>query len=318
MPKTIFQIDVQGKPTTCIAIGSGPNFCFIIGPGSFYLRSLIANSDVGELCTFITCDLHWVGSDNYNFIYLNDLLEFNHEVIKKIIKKFALKKIGMMGFSAPACLAIEYINKYHEDIAWLQLVGVSLEPLDPEFTFSNQSFIENASAEKIKKFESDQKLRLSIEKNNDNSGMYFSPSDFFLDANLQRHLKPNPAWVLETISLYHKAFFHDCERYRQALISHWEDNILGQYINPLFRQHFFQNIFPTINSLDGLKNLAKIAFPIQIFYGRDDYITPLSMKTKNELKLIQVINLLEYEKCGHYVYIENSKQFYIDFHRFII
>lgn len=317
MPKTLFQICVKGKSTPCIAIGRGSSFCFIMGPGSFYLRSLIANSDIGELCTFITCDFHWVGTESHCFLSLDELLEFNHLVIKEIIKKFALKEIGILGFSAPACLAIEYVRKYPQDISWLQLVGISLEPLDPEFTFSNRSFSENASSERIKKYELDQKIKFSIEQNNDANGMYFSSDDFFLDADKKRHLKTNPAWVLETLSLYHKAFFHDTERYRQALISHWENNILGQCINPFFRQHFFQNVFPTVRSLEGLKHLGKINFPVQVFCGNEDYITPLSSTTKKELNLIHSVNLLEYEKCGHYVYIEDSERFYLDFHKYL-
>ena len=317
MPKTVFQIDAKGKIVTCIAIGVGPHFCFIIGPGSFYLRSLIANSDIGESCTFITCDAHWVGDNNDNAMNLNDLLEFNHAIIKGIVKKFALKEIGMAGFSAPACLAIEYVKKYPKDVAWLQLMGISLEPIDPEFTFSNQAFIENASAEKVSKYEQDQKIRLSIEQNKDTSGLYFSPDDFFIDSHQQRHLKPNAAWVLETVSLYHKGFFHEKERYRQALISHWEDNILGQHINPFFRQHFFQTIFPTMQSLEGLKELAKIAFPVQIFFGKEDYITPISVKTRRELSLMQNIKIQTYEKCGHYIYIEDSERFYSDFQRYL-
>ncbi len=318
MPKTIFQIDAKGMQTNCIAIGNGPEFCFIVGPGSFYLRSLITNSDIGELCTFITCDSHWVGYDDSNLLSLDDLLEFNYEIIKSIIKKFKLKKIGMLGFSAPACLAIEYIKKYPQDIAWLQLIGAALENLDPKFTFSNNVFMENASKEKIKKHESDQMIRFAIEQNDCNGNFYyFSENDYFLDSDKQRRLKPNSAWILETVSLYHKAFFRDSERYRQALISHWENNILGQYINPFFREHFFKNIFPTIKALDGLKDLANISFPIQVFAGKEDYIAPLSPKTKKELQLMHNVNLLEYEKCGHYVYIENNEQFYSDFYTYL-
>ncbi len=314
MPKKIFKIN----NTQCIAAGRGPELCFILGPGSFYLKNLILGSDIGEKYTFITCDEHWVNQPNQyvNNISINELLKFNHIIIQGIMTKFDQPKIGIVGFSAPACLSVKYADKYPQDVAWLQLIGASFENVDSSFSSSDQLFREKASSERVKKYEYDQSIRASIEHTVDNTGLYFSEEDYYTNSDNKKFLKANSAWVLETLSFYHKAFFNDTEKYRQTLIEHWESNLVSQHINPSFRNHFFQNLFPQIDSLSDLKKLEKSQIPIQIFSGEEDYITPVSQKAQNELNLIKTVNFIKYKKCGHYVYIENSEKFYLDFFNF--
>lgn len=314
MPKKLFQIG----NTPCISIGNGSKLCFIMGPGSFYLKNLILGSDIGETHTLLTCDYHWITNPNKAAaqITLNELLEFNHNIITEIRKKFNVPKIGILSFSAPACLGIKYAEKYHEDVSWLQVVGASFDAIDPSFKLSDQLFKRNASVERVKKYENEQKICSLIEQSLDDTGLYFTDDDYYLNSDNKRCLKANAKWLLETISFYQKAFFHDTEQYRQCLIEHWQSNIFSQTICAQFRGDFFNNIFPTINSLETLKILSKRNIPIQIFSGEEDYITPLSQTSQNELNLINNVKLITYKNCGHYAYIENKEKFYLDFLNF--
>lgn len=313
--KKIFHINLNGEKVECISIGRGSELCFIIGPGSFYLSSIISSSDIGEEYTFITSDKHWTDSYSHHDTNLShdELIDFNHAVIHELKRRFCVNKIGILGISAPGCLALEYTNTFPEDISWLQLISTSFEALDSSFTSSDKLFKEKATPERIQKYENAQKLKFLIEQGENFNETYFTEQDYDIDHGGKLVLKSNSAWILNTISQYHKAFFHDKIRYYLSLINHWEKNLSGQMINDSFRDHFFQNIFPKIDSLKTVKLLEKKSIPIQIFYGMEDFITPISEKILNELDVLQHVKLVKYKECGHYVYLENSKQFYSDF-----
>lgn len=308
MSINLIEIPIKGIKRTLICVGSGENICHIVGPGSFYLKSLIY-AGLAEKFTFTTCDPWWANYDSSDnsaveTYSLENIIDFEHEVLQAIKHHFKYQKIGMLGFSAPGCIATSYVIKHPEDIAWLSLAGIPIQGTDSNFAASDKNFRKYAEKNRVQQFLLDQKDLFDK-----------APSFYTFKTRKKTPTSQNSIahskWLLETMALYQKAFFYDKIQYRYAFLEHWKENFLGLEMNQKFRQHFFDSILPEIDTLSNLTSINS-AIPIKIFHGEEDYITPLNSEVAKTLTSIQSIELINYKQCGHCLYIENPKGFYHD------
>lgn len=298
----LIEIFIKNQKRTLISAGTGQHICHIVGPGSFYLKPLIY-AGLAEKFTFTACDPFWIDNDlNVGPDSLIDIIAYEHELIQKIKIRFQRSKIGMLGFSAPASVATHYAMQYPEDIAWLKLVGIPMQGSHSDFSDSNELFQKNATKDRVQNFSLDQ-------KNLFNNSFYTYLSRYY--ALNQEGTSAHFKWLQETIAIYHKAFYCDVFQYKYAFFEHWKDNILGQEMNQDFRQHFFDSILSKVDVFSNIVGLSK-KVSIQIFNGEEDYVTPMSSEIKEAIFNIPSIQLINYPRCGHCPYIENSQNFFND------
>ena len=305
MSISLIEIPIRDARRTLVCIGSGQNICHIVGPSSFYLRPLIY-AGLTEKFTFTSCDPLWTDNDSNEETHtLESMIALEHEIIQTIKERFKQPKIGMLGFSAPACVATSYVMQHPEDISWLKLSGIPIQGTDSNFSASDDSFKQFAEKQSVQNFFLDQdSLR------HDTQSFYtYQPSNRqALSENTQAHYK----WLKETMAIYHKAFFLDKIQYKYAYFEHWKTNILGLEMNQKSRKHFFDAILDKIDTLSNIKSIAN-QIPIQIFNGEEDYITPMNAEIAETLSNMQSIQLINYKQCGHCPYIEKPDAFYNDF-----
>ncbi|MCR9192912.1 MAG: alpha/beta hydrolase [Gammaproteobacteria bacterium] len=306
MSIALIELTVRGETRTAISVGSGENICYMVGPSSFYLKSFI-NAGLAEDFTFISCDPMWSVNDDVSMgrsiesISLEDVVTLDHDIVQAIKHRFNCQKIGMIGLSAPACVAAQYAKQYPEDIAWLKLGGMPLQLIDASFASSDDPFEKNATADRVQKFHSEQVKKTA-------------PSFYTYMTNALGTSVEHAEWLAETVALYHKAFLRDTVQCRYAFFEHWKTNFLGQEMNQAFRQHFFSTLLPQINAFSNVTTIDP-TIPIQIFNGCEDYITPLAPEIADELSKISSIELVHYPTSGHFFYIDNPIQFRTDMRR---
>lgn len=309
MDISLLEVSLGNITRTLICVGSGQTVCHIVGPSSFYLRSLI-QAGLADKYTFTSCDPLWTSvtadqaAQDSN---LATLLTLEYEIIQAIKKHFKQSKIGLLGFSAPGCLAINYALQYPEDVAWLKLVGIPIQGTDPNFSSSDESFKMYADKKRVEKFFLDQ---TNLQDHKTHSFYSYqspnSPPPLFTD-----NAKAHHTWLQQTMAIYHKAFYTDNLRYQFAYFEHWKTNILGLEMNQRFRDHFFATILGQLDPLAHLKSLAT-RLPITLYNGKEDYITPMNTEIVDILERLPHLKVIHYDNCGHCPYIENSRAFYND------
>jgi pimeloyl-ACP methyl ester carboxylesterase len=306
----ILQLD-NGEEIKCAVAGTGKNLCYIIGPGSFYLKGL---AFLAEYFTFITCDGLWARSkesssneDQIALLTVESLLEREFLVIKKICQNFDCEKIGIMGFSAPGVLMLKYALHYPNTLAWMIGTGLALCPVDLNFSFSNEIFNLNAKQEKKKRFDDSYKNYQNIQ-NDDNSAIPMITTHFFVDDKKKRRMTPNSDYLEQVRFLIPKLLYD--ESYSKECFEHWQNNLSREVLDPAMREHFFSKIQPNLPTLDLLKSLAlnEDIPPFLLISGENDFITPPVIEMVEYLSAKFTIKL--YPDCGHMPYIE-QKELYL-------
>jgi len=319
MKKSQVKLELKnGITVICGVAGQGPRIGYIAGgPGSFYLQGL---SCLGDDYTFITCDHIWTYSKKRSFEEKNILSitkemikELDHLVIEAVKSHFNVTRIDGFGFSAPGALLFEEAKDYPDDFDMLIGTGVGLIKLDPSFTQTNQFFRSKATRERQYTFEMyQQKYRELAEKKERDFASNKSTLNFFDFKSADKfENKPHKRFIAETIAIIPKILF-DYTSEKEAkniILTHWKKNIFGDYIDKRMQEHFFNIIFPQINSLDNIIDLAKSGKKILLIFGDSDFITPLVSDIEKTIRLYPTIFLEVINNCGHMPYIEDFEQY---------
>lgn len=302
--------DINNNKFNCIIMGKGADVCYIHGPGSFYLKGLIS-AGLGEYFTFITCDRYWSQHKSEQCkdekISLDEIMSSTHQLMQSIKKFFHCNKIGMIGISAPGCLALRYSVMYPDDVAWLQLIGVCFEKIDSGFNATNALFMKEAGTDRINAFNNAQDNFKRLLQ--DDRKAISPPNMNYISLNGKRRLTPNSEWLAETLALFNKAFYHNTVKHKYAYFEHWRDNPIRQIINQVFRKYFFENLLPKLNPMDDLMQIEMKGIPVQVFNLEEDYIIKLSAEIRNRLTKMKNVAVLDYKACGHCPYEEKPEEF---------
>jgi len=321
MKIVLLELPLEGSKTArFIVAGEGPEICYIVGPGSFYLKGL------AHLCkqfTFVTCDGLWahykkdkVDEDVIQSTTLDDLIVHDRLAIKAIKAHFKRSKIGLLGFSGPGALALLHARDVPEDIAWVNGSGVALCPLDPSFSATDKVFKEKASPERLADFESRQKNYQKLTQG-DEDAKPLARSNFFTDPKTnKRRLSVNSDYLEQVRFLAPKLVYDP--GYEYACYIHWENNPLGQIVNQPLRVHFFMTMQAKLDAPALLKQLqAQGKVPILIINGKDDFITPMDAKIEAEVRGYKRVTVKTYDHCGHLPYLEAAEDYAKDFCAFV-
>lgn len=323
MPMKIVSLELplEGSKTAgFIVAGEGPEICYIVGPGSFYLKGL---AYLDKQFTFVTCDGLWahykkdkVDEDEVNATTLDDLIARDRLVIKAIRTHFNRSKIGLVGFSGPGALALRHALDIPDDIAWVNGTGVALCPLDPSFSATDKVFKEKASLERLAQFESAQKNYQKLTQG-DEDAKPLARSNFFIDPTTKKRRLSVNSDYLEQVRFLVPKLVHD-PRYEYACYIHWENNPLGQIVNQPLRVHFFMQMQAKLDAPVLLKQLqAQGKVPVLIANGNNDFITPMDKKIEAEVRGYPNVTVKTYDRCGHLPYLEVATEYAKDFCGFV-
>ncbi|MCE3237595.1 MAG: hypothetical protein K0R24_576 [Gammaproteobacteria bacterium] len=294
---------------TVLVSGEGTYVCYIMGPGSFYLSSM---AKLNEHITFITCDALWaryksdpIDEAAIRLTTQTTILACEQLIIKAIKSHFGCSKIGLFGFSAPAALAFKYALEHPEDIACVVGTGAGLCKLDPSFSATDKVFREKAPQIKIQQFDKAFQNYQKLQKS-EKDGDPLPRSNFVWDSQKrQRRLTPNSDYLEQIRFLIAKMIFD--EKYKEDCFEHWDHNPIGQVVCQPMREHFFNTIQPTLDTLELLDALEKQGkVPVLLEHGENDFITPVDKKTAEKLTSYAHIKLKLHQECGHLIYIEKT------------
>lgn len=103
-------------------------------------------------------------------------------------------------------------------------------------------------------------------------------------------LKSHKQFVAESICLLPK-LFSDVEAKRRLIIEYWKHNVFGEHLDKEIQKHFFETIYPQLNTLNALKKLALLSKQVLIIAGVDDYVTPWPEEIASQLKEFENIRI---------------------------
>lgn len=349
-PKS-FLLETENKQLLgCHEIGQGSEICYIMGPGSFYTNDL-NKTGLGKTYRFITCD-----DDTWTREYNRDpkieikprttpsreeCLAREHAIVTALAKKYG-KKIAVMGFSAPGCIALAYTAKHPEQVARLHLCGVPLAGVDKEFKQSDEVFAQQAPAsfafymaaganykavmegggkalpsthlveiQDTKAVASNNSPQVQLAGAGESKGTDDKDNKTATVALKVRRPSINSAWTLGLTSLFFKAFSSarlTAETW-QTYHNHWLSNSVGRVIHPGARDAFFKKSLSEFTPMEDLETLRESnKVPLQILQGNQDFVTYLPEDFAEYLRT-NFKDFVEYEGCGHHPYIEVPKEF---------
>jgi pimeloyl-ACP methyl ester carboxylesterase len=315
------QLD-NGETANFITAGEGSRICYIMGPGSFYLKGLSGelsgkgSSGFDQDITFVTCDGIWTRNKNDPLpdaktiakITAESILEREKFVISAIKSHFQCQKVALFGFSAPAALAFRYVLEHPEDIACVVGTGAGLCELDASFSKTTEAFKKQATPRRQERFDKGFENYLKIVKG-ESEAKPLVTDHFVEQEGRSRALTPTSDFLEQNRFLGPKLLVND-ENSWNTIYEHWHDNPLEQVVCQPLREHFFGNIQPQLDSLSLLDSLEKnTKVPVLLVQGKHDFITPASKETVEKLRESKQIELQLYDNSAHMVYAEEYEQY---------
>lgn len=319
MPKVteiMLELNEGGKKTRGLKEGDGEYPCLIVGPGSFYLNRL--SDELKTKFTFFTFDMEWTREKSNperapSNITASDMIAHTGHIIASIKSNFRYSKIGLMGFSAPALIALQSAINYKEDVAYVIAIGCALSKLDAQFNATNERFNNEVDEKRREKYSLLQKNFSKLLSGE--GGDPLVDSNFIKDEKTgKKRLTPNSQYVEMCRSIIVKLLY-DPEKYEAKFLKNWRFNADNKVINEPERQYFFGTILPMLDPSEIINKLEQYSdVPTLLIYGENDYITPIEDNVIKNLKRCEVI---KYTNCGHSPNEERSEDFDQDVYKFV-
>lgn len=317
----------SGEVANFISAGDGPHVAYVVGPGSFYLKSLSA---LYPHITFVACDDLWTREKAAAPKDEKEVSEWTSEkmvqqdasAIKAIKAHYGCAKVALCGFSAPGgVLGPAQILANPQDIACFVGTGIGLSPLDPTFSATTAAFKERATPERQNRFvaasDNFEKLKSGLE------GASSLPTSNFVeekpsddensrdDGDRPRHkrtMTPNSEYVQSALASATKIFASDDEIPAGAILDdHWRYNPDGKVMCQQMRGHFFMNIYSKMDTVNLLQQQQEI--PVCLIQGEQDFVTPMDSAVADQLVGCSHITLHQYDRSGHMPYLEEKEKY---------
>jgi pimeloyl-ACP methyl ester carboxylesterase len=282
-------------------VAAGKPIILIYGPGSLIIRFFSENFRKNNLIVIFDDNWTSVKDQKLDELILKEIssntIEKEADKINSVIKclkeKLGLEKIGLLGFSSLAVMAIKIAALYPKNIDYVIGIGCPTYPIDKFFAKTLTTFLErNSSSKKSEQYQLDQKeFKQKLDTGN---------------------LSPNSLGVAGWFSMKQR-FYANADKHGEKL-ENWRFGLTGKIFDPTNRDYFFDVLLPKISIEEAFKSNT---VPTSLFFGEEDGIVPPSdelLKSKDSKQLPAIFSSKNYqyhiyEDCGHYAMQECSEFF---------